>query len=74
MTMVIRMFGGRQTMIKAKMLIFIYLNNNYHIHDLDHSIQMVYYRTSLKDWMDLTIFAKDYAEPKAFHSDVHGRP
>ena len=74
MTMVIRISGGRRSMIEAPMLIFTNPNSNYPIRGLDDNIPGVCYRTGPKGWMDQTLFAEYFSEPRAFQSDVHSRP
>ena len=73
MTMVIRISGGRRSMIEAPMLIFTNPNSSYPIRGLDDNIPGVCYRTSPKGWMDQTLFSDYFVEPRAFQSDVHGR-
>ena len=73
MTMVIRISGGRRSMIEVPMLIFTNSNGNYPIRGLDDNIPGVCYRTGPKGWMDQTLFAEYFFEPRAFQSDVHGR-
>jgi hypothetical protein len=56
MTMVIRISGGRRSMVEAPMLIFTNGNNNYPIRGLEDTIPGVCYRTGPKDWMDQGFF------------------
>ena len=72
MTMVIRISGGRRSMIKASMLIFTNSGSNYPIRGLEDNIPGVCYRTGPKGWMDQALFAKFFAEPRAFQVDIHG--
>jgi hypothetical protein len=48
MTMVIRIFGGRRSMIEVPMLIFTNLNGKYPICGLDDNIPNVCYRIGPK--------------------------
>jgi hypothetical protein len=52
MTMVIRISGGRRSMVEAPMLIFTNGNNNYPIRGLEDTISRVCYQTGPKGWMD----------------------
>ena len=72
MSIVIRISGGRRSMIEVSMLIFTNSNGNYLIRGLDENILGVCYRTGPKGWMDQTLFAEYFSEPKVFQSDVHG--
>ena len=67
MTMVIKISGGRRSMIEAPMLIFTNSGNNYPIRGLEDNIPGVCYRTGPKGWMDQTLFAEFFADPWAFH-------
>jgi hypothetical protein len=49
MTMVIRISGGRRSMVEAPMLIFTNGNSNYPIMGLEDTISGVCYRTGPKD-------------------------
>ena len=72
MTMVIRISGGRRSMIEAPMLIFTNPNNSYPIRGLNDNIPGVCYRTGPKGWMDQTLFSDYFVEPRAFQSDIYG--
>jgi hypothetical protein len=52
MTMVVRISGGRRSIIKAPMLIFTNAHRSYPISRLEDTIPGVTYRTGLKGWMD----------------------
>jgi hypothetical protein len=52
MTMVVRIFGGRRSLIEAPMLIFTNGNSTYPIQGLNDNIPRVSYRTGPKGWMD----------------------
>jgi hypothetical protein len=52
MTMVVRISGGRRSMIKAPMLIFTNAHKSYPIRGLEDTIPCVTYRTGPKRWMD----------------------
>jgi hypothetical protein len=52
MTMVVRISGGRRSLIEAPMLIFTNGNGTYPIRGLDDNIPGVSYRTGPKGWMD----------------------
>ena len=71
MTIVIRIYRGRRSIIEVPMLIFTNSNGNYPIRGLDDNIPRICYRTGPKGWMDQTLFAKSFSEPRAFQSDVH---
>ena len=73
MTMVVRISGGRRSMIEAPMLIFTNPNRSYPIRGVDDNILGVSYRTGPKGWMDQSIFAQYFAEPCAFQADVQQR-
>ena len=73
MTMVIRISGGRRSMIKAPMLIFTNSSSNYPIRGLEDNIVGVCYRTRPKGWMDQALFVEFFADPRAFQADIHGR-
>jgi hypothetical protein len=73
MTMVIRISGGRRSMIEAPMLVFTNSNSTYPMRGMEDNIPGVCYRTRPKGWMDQALFAEFFAEPRAFQSDVHGR-
>ena len=73
MTMVIRISGGRRSMIEAPMLIFTNSNSNYPIWDLEDNILGVCYWTGPKGWMDQALFAEFFADPQAFQADIDGR-
>ena len=73
MTMVIRISGGRRSMIEAPMLIFTNSSSNYPIRGLEDNIPGVCYRTGPKGWMDQALFAEFFADPWAFQADIHGR-
>ena len=51
MKIIIRIFGGRRSIIKAWILILINPNSNYHIHDLDDNTPNIYYRNGSKSWI-----------------------
>jgi hypothetical protein len=51
-TGVIRISGGRRSMVEASMLIFTNGNNNYPIRGLEDTIPRICYRTGSKGWMD----------------------
>ena len=73
MTMVIRILGGRQSMIEAPMLIFTNLGSNYSIRVLEDNIPRVCFRTRPKGWMDQALFAEFFVESRAFQTDIYGR-
>ena len=73
MTMVIRISGGRQSMIEAPMLIFTNSSSNYPIRGLEDNISGVCYRTGSKGWMDQALFVEFFADPRAFQGDIHRR-
>ena len=73
MMMVIRISGGCRSMIEAPMLIFTNLGSNYSIRGLEDNILRVCNSTGPKGWMDQTLFAKFFANPRAFQGDIHGR-
>jgi hypothetical protein len=73
MTMVIRISGGRCSMIEVSMLIFTTSSGKYPIRGLDDNIPELCYRTGPKGWMDQTLFVEYFSIPKALQSDVHGR-
>ena len=73
MRMVIRISGGRRSMIEAPILIFTNLGSNYPIRGLEDIILVVCYRTGPKGWMDQALFAEFFVDPRAFHVDIHGR-
>jgi hypothetical protein len=52
MTMVVRISGGRRSLIEAPMLIFKNGNSTYPIRGLDDNILGVSYRIGPKGWMD----------------------
>jgi hypothetical protein len=52
MTMVVRISGGRRSLIEAPMLIFTNGNSTYSIRGLDDNIPGVSYRIGSKGWMD----------------------
>ena len=52
------------------MLIFINPNGNYHVHYLDDNIRGVCYMTGPKGWMEQTLFAEYFVEPRVFQPDV----
>ena len=73
MTLVVRISGGRRSIIEAHMLIFINSNSSYPIRGLDDNIPRVSYRTGPKGWMDQNLFANFFQEPRAFQPNLHGR-
>jgi hypothetical protein len=73
MTMVIRIFGGRISMVEAPMLIFTNGNSNYPIRGLEDTIPMVCYRTTPKGWMDQALFSQYFEEPRAYQLDLYNR-
>jgi hypothetical protein len=73
MTMVVRISGGRRSLIEAPMLIFTNGNSTYPIRGLDDNIPRVSYKTGPKGWMDQVLFPKFFLEPRAFQSDLHRR-
>ena len=73
MTMVVRISGGRRSMIEAPMLIFTNENRSYPIRGLPDDIPGVTYRTGPKGWIDQTVFPEYFAEPRAFQADVQQR-
>ena len=73
MTMVIRISGGRRSMIEAPMLIFTNSSSNYPIRGLEDNIPGFCYRTGSKGWMDQALFAEFFVDPQAFQADIHGR-
>ena len=72
MTMVIRISGGRRSIIEASMLIFTNSGIDYPIRGLEDNIPTVCYRTGPKGWMDQALFAEFFDEPCAFKVDIHG--
>jgi hypothetical protein len=52
MTMVVRIFGGHQSLIEVLMFIFTNGNSKYPIRGLDDNIPGVSYKTGPKGWMD----------------------
>lgn len=73
MTMVVRISGGRRSLIEAPMLIFTNENRNYPIRGLEDNIVGVSYRSGPKGWMDQSIFPEYFLEPRAFQPDLHQR-
>jgi hypothetical protein len=73
MTMVIRISGGRRSVIEAPMLIFTNGNSRYPIQGLDDNIPGVFYRTEPKGWMDQALFPEYFLKPRAFQPDLHRR-
>jgi hypothetical protein len=73
MTMVIRISGGRRSMVEASMLIFTNGNNNYPIRSLEDTIPRVCYRTGPKGWMDHALFFQYFEEPRAYQPDLYNR-
>jgi hypothetical protein len=73
MTMVVRISGGRRSLIEAPMFIFTNGNSTYPIRELDDNIPGVSYRTRPKGWMDQVLFPEFFLEPRAFQPDLHGR-
>jgi hypothetical protein len=73
MTMIVRISGGRRSMIEAPMLIFTNAHRSYPIRGLEDTIPGVTYRTGPKGWMDQSIFPKYFNEPRAFQADVQQR-
>lgn len=55
-TLVVRISGGRQSMIEAPMIIFTNSNRTYPIRGIDDNIPGVCYLTSPKAWIDTTLF------------------
>ena len=72
MTMVIRISGGRRSMIEALMLIFTNSGSNYPIRGLEDNIPGVCYMTRPKGWMDQVLFAEFFTDPWAFQANIHG--
>jgi hypothetical protein len=72
MTMVVRISGGRRSLIEAPMLIFTNGNSTYPIQRLDDNIPGVSYRTGPKGWMDQALFSEFFLEPRAFQPYLHG--
>jgi hypothetical protein len=72
MTMVVRICGGRRSLIEVPMLIFTNGNNKYPIRGFDDNIPGVSYRTKPKGWMDHALFSKYFTKPRAFQPDLHG--
>ena len=56
MTMVVRISGGRRSLIEAPMLIFTNGNSRYPIQGLNNNIPGVSYRTRPNGWMDQALF------------------
>jgi hypothetical protein len=73
MTMVVRISGGRRSLIEAPMLIFTNGNSTYPIRGLDDNIPGISYRTRSKGWMDQALFPEFFLEPRAFQPDLYGR-
>ena len=73
-TMLMKISEGRRSMIEALMLIFTNENMNYHICGLDYTISGVCYMTVSKGWIYQIFFTKYFVKPRAFQSDIHGRP
>jgi hypothetical protein len=73
MTMVVRISGGRRSLIEAPILIFTNGNSKYPIRGLDDNIPRVSYRIGPKGWMDQALFPEFLLEPRAFQPDLHGR-
>ena len=72
MTIVVRISGGRRSMIEAPMLIFTNPNNSYLIQGLYDNTPGVSYRIGSKGWMDQGLFADFFQEPCAFQPNLHG--
>ncbi len=73
MTLVVRISGGRRSMIEAPMIIFTNSNRTYPIRGIDDNIPGVCYRTSPKAWIDTTLFPEYFLEPRAYQADLHHR-
>ena len=72
-TMVIKIYGGRESMIEMPMLIFTNLASNYPICNLEDNILRICYKIGPKVWMDQSLFLQFFAEPRSFQADMHGR-
>jgi hypothetical protein len=66
MTMVVRISGGRRSLIEVPMFILTNGNSKYFIQGLDDNISRISYRTKSKDWMDHALFPKYFTKPRAF--------
>ena len=64
MTTVVRIFGGRQSMIEMPMLIFTNASNTYPIHGLENDIPDVTYKTRRQGWMDQRLFREYFLKPR----------
>jgi hypothetical protein len=73
MTMVVRISGGRRSMIEAPMLIFTNAHRSCPIRGLEDTIPGVTYRTGPKGWMDQSFFPEYFNEPRAFQVNVQQR-
>jgi hypothetical protein len=73
MTMVVRISGGRRSLIEAPMLIFTNGNSRYPIWRLNDNILGVSYKTGPKGWMDHALFSEFFLESRVFQPDLHGR-
>ena len=71
MTMVVRIFGGCQSLIEASMLIFTNGNSRYPIRGFNDNIPGISYRIGPKGWMDQALFPEYFTEPRAFQPDLH---
>ena len=72
MTMVIKISGGRRSMIKTPMLIFTNPSSNYPIRGLEDNIPRVCYWRGPKGWMDQSLFPQFFAKPRSFQVDMYG--
>jgi hypothetical protein len=73
MTMVIRILGGRRSMVEAPMLIFTNGSSNYPFRGLEDTIPGVCYRTGPKGWLDQALFSQYFEEPRAYQPNLYNR-
>ena len=71
MTLIVRILGGRHSIIKTPMIIFTNKNMSYPIWGLIDNVHGVTYRYSPKGWMDKCIFPESFLDPRAYQSDPH---
>ena len=72
MTMMVRITGGVHARIKTPMVIFTNANSSYPIQELRDNILGVTYRSSLKGWMNMALFAEYFSDPIAYQGDLYG--
>lgn len=73
MTMMVRITGGKNAIIKPRFLVFQNKSRNYPIRGVEDNVPGASYRTGSNSWMDQSVFFAWLDQSRAISNDVFGR-